>query len=168
MAREEILKQAKEFFFKAMLVGWPAGVRGADVHGMPGYKEKGAFMGGSGTDFRLLDRWCVSTCGSAGTIAIWFRDEPIWIMFYGGHYPKEVIPFLKLALMEAYKKDEFLGGRGPRVYLAVNKELRYFNGVIPPSNFSRFEGREEIYVVNSDGTEAEMVGWHKYWGMALI
>ncbi len=157
MTREGILKNAKMHFFAAMLVGWAAGVNGVEVPGgMPGFKE----IMYKKDDFRVLDRWCVSDAKkSTGTTTIWFFDNPIWVMNYGGFYKKENMLALKQALMVAYIRRLFVGGRGPRSLTGpFNLEYsNYANG-----DFSSFHGKEYL----SD--YGEKVGWHEYWGMALI
>lgn len=161
MVRNELLEQAKPHFFAAMLIGWPAGASGVDVPDMPGHQE----IVYDNHDFRVLDRYCVSESGiSAGTTTIWYLENPIWFMSYGGFYRKEDIPFLKEALMVNYKKGEFIGGRGPKDYYYSGRICFtpvYFNS-IKKNSFEYFKG-QEYFMLNG-----ETVGRHDYFGMALI
>lgn len=159
---DEMLWQAESCFIAAMMKGWAAGVKGIDVPGMPAYKEI-VFEGYAG--FRVVDRWCVSRSGkSTGATTIWFANDPIWIMNYGGFYSENALSFLKQALMRAYNRSEFVGGRGPQVFQDENDErFVYVNKAQYGSKFRQFEGREFINK-EPDG----ILGWHDYWGMALI
>jgi len=168
MKRNEILKEAEKHFFAAMGSGWAAGVKGTPVLEMPGY-EKIVYQC---NDIRVVDCWGISDQGkSEGTTRIWHFKEPIWnpiwVMHYGGFYPKEVIPFLKEALMMSYKRSEFNGGRGPSWY-SNNSGVQYFNNSDPVIYFSQFNGSERI--CSSKGLESgdREVGQHDFWGMALI
>ncbi len=154
---DELLQQAQQCFFAAMMQGWAAGTKAVPVPDMPGHKQI-VYEDGK---FRVIDRFGVSNSGrSAGTTTIWFSDEPIWFMSYGGFYRKEDIPFLKRALMQDYGEWNFHGGRGPdSIREGV---LHYINHVDVGSRFSRFQGKEVIY----DGNET--VGYHNYLGMTLI
>ncbi len=161
MTREEILAGAYKCFFEAMKKGWAAGVKAVPVPGMPGYKEIEFQMG----DFRLLDRYCVSDAGSAGTKTIWYQDKPVWFMSYGGHYPKEVIPFLKHALMLNYECCQFNGGRGPKSFREhhLYPDMIYQNNANFGSTFEGFKGVEIVIAVGRPP-----LGQHEYFGMALI
>ena len=170
MRRADILEMAEQYFFVAMKNGWVAGIKGEDVSGMPGYKKIDFAIG----DFRILDCWCVSDAGSAGTIIIWFMwpthaPKPIWVMNYGGGlYRKEDVPFLKRALMVAYERKEFSGGRGPVRYEETAGGLIYSNR-IEANTFEGFRGEENLY--KPEGVRdlnPIRVGWHECWGMALI
>jgi len=97
------------------------------------------------------------------------RSIPFWFMQYEGFYPKEVILFLKEALLVTYKNKKFVGGRG-RDYLSCSlqyvntpKSVEYFL----PSSFARFRGVEVIK--KTDGREVvEILGYHRYRGGLLI
>lgn len=153
------LKEVEQFFFKAMIEGWTAGGKKIVIPHMPNYKAL-PFRDG---DFYLLDRYCVTTHGpkSAGTTTIWFQDAPIWLMNYGGYYEERAIKFLKAAIRKAYGAHQFFGGRGPLLF--SEGSLVYVN---QPrlNNFSKFEGREEVFDLETGGS----LGWHEYWGLALI
>lgn len=157
------ITQTQEFFFKAMLEGWSAGGPRIQIPDMPGYKAIPFHDG----DFYLLDCYCVipNSPKSVGATTIWFQDAPVWVMNYGGLYEEKVIPFLKTALLVAYKADQFFGGRGLH-YFSMKFSAGSFTYVNNPRHnfFSKFEGREEIF--NSE-TGASL-GWHEYWGMSLI
>jgi len=159
LCREKILQVAELHFLVAMKIGWAAGVRGTDVPDMPNYREIVYKKDG----FKVADRFCVSKEGkSAGTTTIWYFDEPIWVMNYGGFYRKEDIPFLRRALMANYEFNNFFGGRGPDIFTDQNREIAYSNYSVYASTFSSFSGKECIH------DSKKTLGWHEYWGMALI
>lgn len=156
-----VLKEAERFFFTAMLQGYVSGTKPVPVPKMPGFKEIIVMN----DVYMLVDRWCVNnrTGKSFGTTTIWFDKQPIWVMTCGGYYPKEVIPFLKLALANTYGESEFCGGRGSALFVSQSNRLIYLNS-FQQSGFSSFEGEEEICHLRS----RERIGSHKYWGMSLI
>ena len=89
-------------------------------------------------------------------------------MSYGGFYRKEDISFLKEKLMDNYRLSSFVGGRGTdgqyKLY-SCRDGLLYKNVLNRPTdNFCAFSGRESI-MSSAFGTE---LGFHSYWGMALI
>ena len=65
-------------------------------------------------------------------------------------------------LRRAYEKNEFCGGRGPKVW--DDAEFIYSNDICRAKNFDGFAGREEI----ADYITDEILGMHDYWGMSLI
>lgn len=160
--KEKLLARAKEFFFKAMINGWASNGKGRK-NGE--YKE---FLFAE-NEFQLVDKYCViaETKRSTGTTTIFFRNNPIWFMVYGGFYQKKHIPFLKEVLLKTYKEKEFFGGRG--FYMKKNK-LIYINkshkrySPIGENCFTEFSGEEKI-VSNATGRRH---GYHNYFGMALI
>jgi len=161
MDQEEILRQAKAFFFQAMREGYAKeGQTKETPPEIPGCKVITFAQG----DFRLEDRYFVAGYSdkSYGTTTIWYRDEVVWMMQYFGKYEEEAIPFLKEALMAAYEIDQFAGGRGPEEYRRGT--LSYVN-TVQLSQFERFEGKEEIWDLAQHGKAR---GWHEYHGMALI
>lgn len=155
------IEEIQEFFFKGMLNGYAAGIKGIALPGMPGYKRT-EFREG---DFYLLDRWVVTPLSdkSVGDTIIWHRDVPVWAMYYGGRFDKNTIAFLKRMLFKAYEARVFIGGRGLPDVESIKESLRYIN--VPRGNdFSRFSGREEVF--NTKMTK--ILGWHEYWGMSLL
>jgi len=154
------MAQIQSFFFKAMIEGWAKNSPKMSITDMPGYKAI-PFEDG---DFYLLDRYCVNPHSqrSTGTTTIWFRNEPVWVMNYGGYYTKGATAFLKNALGKAYQEHHFVGGRGPRVYKDGLAYLYINQARI--NEFEKFEGREEIFA----GVDNVPLGFHEYWGMSLI
>lgn len=151
----------REFFFDGMQQGWAAKGEKTTIPQLPGakaitYRDGNLCL----VDYYFADK---RTGRSAGSTVIWFRDEPAWIMHYGGYYPKGVIPFLKAALNSAYQDRIFYGGRGPVVFKEKEGPLVYFNGGAL-DDFARFKGREEILRAG----EIRRLGWHEFCGMALI
>jgi hypothetical protein len=152
------IDKVKEFFFKGMVEGYAGQGARIALDQLPGYKANSFGEG----DWYLLDCWCGDPLSgrSAGTTTIWYRNNPVWVMHFGGQYPQEVIPTLKAALRQSYQNQEFLGGRGPRTY---GIEPYIYVNVPRVNDFSLFEGREGIRF-NRD----QMFGWHDYWGMSLM
>ncbi|HEY0220813.1 MAG TPA: DUF5680 domain-containing protein [Candidatus Paceibacterota bacterium] len=156
------LSLIEAMFFTAMQAGYAVeGISKAKVIDLPGYKE----IRYEEPDLLLVDRWCVNLNSekSAGTTTIWYQDNPVWFMSYGGHYPQSAIRLLKQALRMQYCQDvRFHGGRGPRVVADRGAGLIYMNRP-EVNNFSEFKGREEIFSIDRG-----WIGYHDYWGMSLL
>lgn len=158
----------EQFFFDAMVRGWVAKAENKFIPELPGVKAIPYRFEGTGDikDFYLLD-WYVATKESdvsAGSTMIWSKDKPIWVMHYGGSYQERAIDFLKAVLARAYERREFFGGRGQPFCMMPEWGMVYINRIVPNSKFTSFEGREEIF----DYCTRESLGWHKYWGIALV
>jgi hypothetical protein len=157
VSREESLKQIRDFFFRAMLQGY-AEQDGGKIQKFPRCSQ---FVWQEG-NLSIIDTWYVSPGSdkSAGHTVIFLEDVPVWFMSYGGQYQESAIPLLKQALKQAYQERRFLGGRG--ISRAEGTDLYYIN--VPRVNdFAKFCGREEITNRNKN-----LLGFHEYWGMALI
>ncbi len=162
------VEEIQAFFFETMLSSWVGCGTKIEIPGMPGHWGFDYSEG----DLRLVDRYCVtpSSTMSAGTTTIWYCNIPIWVMQYAGFYTDpHVISFLKRALLKAYSAGEFIGGRGPRIY--VEHPFVYVNR--PTSNdFGQFAGREDIYdLVDGEPSHTESVdsiGFHRYMGISLF
>lgn len=179
LSREEILNEAKKHFFAAMLEGWVGGGELKDVPGMLGLKKTEY----QAEDFRVLDQFGGSAL-SYGVTLIWYCDIPVWVMNYAGQYPKEYIPYLKRALVYAYKNRCFLGGRGLPAYLMRDAYddpmILYTNDVSPKSDFTRFSGEERLALSScvpgtlnhslafGEHVFERPIGYHTYSGIALI
>jgi hypothetical protein len=167
--REMVLNGAKKAFFEAMLAGY-ANATGEPVSGLVKTKSENGcektltFTVG---DYVVQDHYVVTPLSdySAGTTTIFYKSFPVWLMAYGGYYPKDAIPFLKEALAKAYKMSQFLGGRGPEAYVETSVGLEYNNTFVSgDDSFLWFEGHEYIW---SKGV-GKALGTHKYFGMSLI
>jgi hypothetical protein len=141
-----LAETAKKFFFEAMRHGWASGEAKFVATEFRGWKEKTWFYKNPDfPNFVLVDKYeTVSDSRvSHGRKSISYLDVPIWFMDYGGWYDKEVIPFLKEALMLAYSSEVFCGGRG-RASFTRNEAypgMLYINqGEF--LNFAGFRGRE--------------------------
>ncbi len=156
------IAQVQQFFFKAMLEGWTTGGQEVEMPNMPGYTAL-PFQEG---DLRLIDCYCVNPMSrkSAGTTTISLQGIPVWVMHYGGFYEEGAIVFLKQALLKVYQDHEFIGGRGPRLY--VRGDLLYVNE--PDGDFTKFNGREEIFNIEDGLKNKTSLGFHEYWGMSLL
>lgn len=159
---KKILEHAKKFFFVAMLIGYISGNKKFTKKTSDGH----VFIKLAKGKFKLVDSYFKNPGSilSSGTTTIYYDGTPIWVMYYGGWYVKEVIPILKMALETAYRSKKFNGGRGIRDYrpygytyenIIHNKEF---------SSFKEFSGHEEI---RKQGTN-KLLGYHNYLGMSLI
>jgi hypothetical protein len=163
----EILSLAEKVFFRAMLAGYLGGDKSKGV------RMKTRDLNGNETtityaeeDFVVIDRYYTTpgSNASVGLTLILFKGNPVWWMSYNGEYPKEVIPFLKSALAEAYREGEFNGGRG-KVVFSKHKEFEYFNDCSGHCLFQSFYGLEKI--VKKENFH-NWVGYHKYHGGSMI
>src|SRR3989344_1257859 len=156
------VQDIQDFYWEAMqTVGWPTEkVNPCNNHVKPGYKYLRHQIG----RFIFVDEWSSHANGrSEGKTTIWFGFNPVWVMSYCGWYPKEVIPFLKVALMEMIEARHFTGGRGNNYYYDKNyPDLAYFNDVERAKLFSGFVGEEKIYKSINDGSDNTLVGLHRY------
>ena len=157
------LEDVEQVFFDAMINGWAAGAPKTPVPGFPG--AKGIEYRRNG--FRVLDYYLITgeeSPNSAGSTIIWHEDRPIWMMQYGGQYftalDEGVTALLKRALMDAYRRRHFSGGRGISGY--HEGALRYINNV-HLNNFRNFCGIEEIF----DTKNNLCLGYHRYHGLLL-
>ena len=160
--RKKTLDGALAAFFVVMLAGYAGGDRAVGLRVLV-KKEKNkhkvtAYFDG----YKIEDKWNTfpnSQC-SEGVTTIYYNDSPIWRMHYGGNYPEKVIPFLKKMLASSYNVRSFRGGRGP--FVRSNTEYEYHNN--PLGDFYRFSGQEKIL----DFKSKKLLGYHDYFGMALI
>lgn len=158
------LSRIRAVFFSAMRAGYAGeGALKAHVPGMPGHKE---IRHEYEDDLLVVDRWYGNDSGkSAGTTTIYHKERPVWVMNYGGVYPKECIPFLKQALRSAYATNKWSGGRGPSVLVFPDSALIYRN-MTEINGFARFKGHELI--LGTERRSTRTLGYHDYWGMSLI
>lgn len=168
--RLAMLAEAKKVFFLAMLDGYAGGENKKSIKttSPDGYKTI-EFPHG---DFRVVDRYCVTPLSdfSAGSTTIFCHGGsdtwiPIWYMSYSGHYPRTAIPFLKEALLEAYRKKAFHGGRGPEFFLPEREGKFLYTNVVLRGDFYCFVGREQVSRLKVHG---EVIGYHQYQGVAMI
>lgn len=165
MNNENILKEAQRHFFRAMLAGWAGGVEAKPVPNEPGFKQTDYKDG----DFRVLDKYVkgrdsnlLSSNLSTGTTTVWYFEEPVWVMTYGGQYREDEIPFLKDVLVHAYRKGEFHGCRGDSCASSGGRALIYSNSY--RGDFKKFEGSESI----TARYDRVVLGYHWYHGMSLL
>ena len=155
--------EIKLIFFEAMKKGYAFSSNKVPVLGLPGSKSIPFKMG----EFSLLDYYFVlpNSNHSYCSTVIWLGDKPVWVMHYGGWYQKDVIPFLKRALMRNYENNVFLGGRGPERLESEDHTLQYINKM-ERNKFSDFKGCE--YIISTSGqTGVEpglKIGEHHYFG----
>ena len=89
-----------------------------------------------------------------------YDGVPVWTMSCQGLYMENAVPFLRRALLKAYNRREFIGGRGPRI--DTDGELVYEN-TVEESSWRRFRGRDEIFDGNNQN-----IGWCEYQGEVLV
>ena len=164
---KEVTLEAIEFiFFMAMQVGWASGKTfSSKAPLLPGYKV----IPFDYYNFHVIDAYSIPHSGkSEGFTKIRFQNFPVWSMSYGGSYPKEVIPFLKLALMENYSKKIFNGGRGPSTFRHSEfPQLTYENNLSFCYNDLKGLKKHEVYeYISTPGRGS--IGTHWYHGMSLI
>lgn len=175
IAPEEIqkyitLEEVKNCFFEGALAGYAGG---------GGYKPSRDILGGkiftlrinnlSYTDFYVS---CGQKSGGMSFISLNYPTfTPLWIMQYDGEElseNKRIIKLLKEALLDAYAKRIFCGGRGQPHYpddaIYMINDMRYHNEVDQKHNsFAEFSGRETV-VKNYRTT----VFYHNYSGGLLV
>ncbi|MCK5021786.1 MAG: hypothetical protein KAR54_00875 [Candidatus Pacebacteria bacterium] len=154
-------RDIKKVFWESAKSGYGSNkVEKIRIDELPGYK---CILFKSGK-FSVLDAYCVTPLSnkSLGTITIWLDNVPVWVMQYGGFYPKKVVPFLKLALQSTILNEKFIGGRGPSLFKHKDyPNLSYVNN--PEVNdFTIFWGKEWIT------EDAQPLGYHYYNGIILI
>ena len=157
-----MLDKVQEFFFKAMIQGWASGAPAVSFPELPGFEGYTFNPPGQGL---LSLRDCFTGAGEKffGTTTIWREKNPIWMMHYQGWYKKGAEPLLRRALLEAYSKGIFLGGRGlDMIDPATN--LDYHN-ISPGSRFTQFRGYEKII---TRGCNSDIKGECFFQGRALI
>lgn len=162
------LKETEDFFFRGVCASWAGGNNGVPIPEGEGalnlvgwneviYRDTLGFAG-----YQLADRWGLDPDSKepSGSVFITHWKIPVWGMWCGGDsYNKDVIPFLREALMSSYRKNEFCGGRGP---------ARYSKGILLYTNefegdFARFSGHEYIEYIHENG-DRQNAGSHRYWG----
>lgn len=110
------------FFSKAMSRGWVASAY--TISGfLPGWKMY-SYQEGL---LKLIDTWYTTpgTNKSTGMTLIWYGDNLLWTMHYGGIYPDEAMPVVMAALISSYESNQFFGGRGPMFF--EHKGIFYYN-----------------------------------------
>ena len=153
------VSEIQKFFFEGMLQGCASGKGSRPVTSLFGYKEYPPY---EARGLRMLDRWCVSSAGNrvAGTITIWHKDVPVWVMQYGGGYDQRAEHFLRMILTVAYEERRFHGGRGLTSH--THGSFSYMNK--PRKNtFGDFEGSE--YIIHRQHGH---LGRYDYRGMLLV
>lgn len=166
------IKDLEPFFFEAMRDGYASRTaKKRVIEELP----QSRLITFQRAELMLTDCWQTNpdSLKSFGQTVICANSKPVWMMAYWGQYPKDVIPFLKEVLCQAYKpttrflkSGSFSGCRGTHVFRDTPEysNLTYSNHF--KGDFSSFEGREEI--VKDEGSNSKRVGWHNYHGMLLI
>lgn len=161
MDQEEV-ERLKKFFFEAALVTYASGIKAEKQPG--GYRSYSYRKG----TLKYIDRYNIGGQSSFGQTVISDRNDAVWVMQYHGwckNDSREVLSFLKQALITAYQEKQFNGGRGPSLFHSEGAEMTYYNRSKSQSgtHFTRFTGYEHIVNFNHQ----EIVFWHHYQGYLL-
>ena len=150
-----------EVYFRAMLAGYFSDQKSDNVTTTKvGNKTTLTYY--EGTDWVVVDGYT----DNYGTTEIFWKGNSVWIMFYWGYYPKEVIPTLMKAISINLSKKEFLGGRGPEFFQDGNYTYENFIHSNDPMDFS---GEEKVYTLPSTKNPMALMphGQHRYVGRAV-
>lgn len=160
-------QEVLDFFFEASMATHAGNAPKGTIVELPGSRV----LVYERPPFRYVD--CYFSVGekSFGQIGIWhqaLRAGPVWGMQIRGRCrDKRTIPFLKRALLAAYKKREFWGGRGPLEFKVEDEPFTYQNMLRPGSDLSDFAGSENILELGvAKGTR--MLFYHEFNGLALV
>lgn len=155
----------QDFYFSAMTAGYASErSKPKAVPNQPGSKqnvfERDAWL--------LSDTWHITPVStfSGGATHIYFDGTLVWMMHYFGQYPDCLIPFLKRALAEEYRKRTFNAGRGPRQVIFKNEGLIYRNQP-EASRFDYFCGLETLGPALG-ALDDKNSGWHRYHGGLML
>src|SRR3989338_2436215 len=134
----------KNFFFEGASLAWAGGGEYRPMPGMPRYK---VFEYSDTSGVFVLKDWYFTIPGSrqsGGGTAIWVLGTPVWQMAFGGWYDEEAVPVVKEALLSAYARKQFNGGRGPTKF--EKNGVAYWNySSTKETPFSFFQGHEAAY-----------------------
>lgn len=116
-----------------------------------------------------LDVYVINGEYSGGQTLLYVSGVPAWLMQYQGWCQednKEVLDFLKKALLDSYMAKEFRGGRGPQQFEDDQKDGVFYqnNPKRFEDDFELFRGRERIAPKNRHGLD---LFWHNYQGQLL-
>ncbi len=160
LSQQEVL----DFFFEAGMATYAGNMPKGTIGELSGSKV----FRYERPPYRYVDCYFSVGENSFGQIGIWHEAlpaGPIWGMQYRGRCKdKRVIPFLKRALLAAYEKRIFWGGRGPLEFTLEGESLMYQNLLRPDSNFTDFAGGENIFEL---GGSARTLFYHDFNGLAL-
>ena len=163
-------KEAEKFFLEASVNTYAAGATPATIPTLPSSKV----LTYERWPFRYVDVYFTSPIGESWGCALLYHEaflpRPIWRLCYDGWYDRRdqrITAFLRLALAAGYQSGEFIGGRGPQVFISEEfPGLIYYNH--PTSkDFLKPAGRDAIVIEGARGSARERY-WHEYHGGILI
>lgn len=140
--------EVEEVFFEAMNKGYATDAsKKKSILWLPGSKV----VKHERDSWKVVDLYHVTQLGprSGGTTTVSYEGQPVWMMQYSGWYEKDAIPCLKAALRAAYKKKQFLGGRGPKMF-RLRQEFFYQNFLEFGEFDGSFKGEEQVYATAGD------------------
>lgn len=170
------IEQLKQFFFEAALATYASGKKASQLPNRPWAKFFAHKGEGEFADLLYLDEYATNGESSGGSTLIASAEDPkhpLWIMQYQGWCKgddPEVLGFLKVALLEAYRRGTFRGGRGPARYEQQIDEGLSYENVLEGATFGRdgfenFRGYEQIW--RRPNCPPDILFWHRYQGMLL-
>ncbi len=165
------VQKLQEFFFEAALATYASGKKAEPFSELSGTKH---FCHQRG-ELCYKDIYVTNGEYSGGQTIILVNDSPAWLMQYYGwckNDDSEVLAFLKQALVTAYARDEFHGGRGPKIYMASVRDRTFIYGnKLEGGDFTRFLGGEGIYdkqlYDQGKRDRDSALFWHRYQGLLL-
>lgn len=160
----------KRFACEACAATYAAGAKPATIPALPGSKV----LTYERPPFRYVDVYFTSPIGESFGWSLIYHEamapRPVWRLCYGGWYDRSdarITALLRVALSAAYRKGEFIGGRGPEIFTAPEfPGLVYYNHVTG-KDFRKPAGRDAIVIEGARGNDRERY-WHEYWGGVLI
>lgn len=120
------LENILDFYFRAMSGShsYAGGGKPETVPNKPGWKRfvvrEGVAITGTSVWILTDEYWANETGEFFGTVTITYGGGLVFYKHYGGNYKPETIPCLKAALLDAYRKQTFNGGRGGDKFGPVN------------------------------------------------
>jgi hypothetical protein len=161
------IQELQDFFFRASINGYASGKEPDYLQGFPGAKFYLWYEEIKGKAYRYKDMYfSVGNGKSFGFTLISISGQLVWYMRYWGESLKKfvgeikVTDVLKKALLDAYQRKSFLGGRGTPNFII--RYLDYHN--VPQKNlFEEFYGEDMIHD-ETPNRYPEKIFLHKYEG----
>lgn len=160
----------EKFFLEASGRTYAAGTTPTTIPALPGSK----ILSYERPPFRYVDVYFTSPIGESWGYSLIYHEamasRPVWRLCYDGWYDRSdarIAAFLRVALSAAYRRGEFIGGRGPEIFTAPEfPGLIYYNHVTG-KDFRKPAGRDAIVIDGARGNGRERY-WHEYHGGLLI
>lgn len=168
--KEVDIEKLEDFFFEAAMASYASGVEPKSISA---FHAKGYYYSKviEKDLYEYQDVYFDAGRGkSFGFTIISINSRCVWTMHYHGECNKKyvgspkikVMNFLKKALLNAYEKKKFFGGRG---YIFQKGQLAYDN-YCNKRNFEDFSGRERITEISS--LKSLPIFYHEYEGGLVV